>query len=80
MHLKEITRVFLGDSVVKNLPANAGDIGLIPDQTCHGATKPLPHHYWACTWVWELQLLKCVHLTVCAPQQEKPSQWDAHTP
>ena len=28
---KDITRDFLGDSVVKNLPAHAVDTGLIPD-------------------------------------------------
>ena len=38
----------LGSSVVKNLPANAGDTGLIPvqeDPTCFGATKPVHHNY-----------------------------------
>ena len=37
---------FPGGLVVKNLPANAGDVGLIPGpwevSTCHGATKPVP--------------------------------------
>ena len=28
---KETNRDFPGDSVVRNLPANAGDMGLIPD-------------------------------------------------
>ena len=37
---------FAGGPVVKNLPCNAGDTGLIPGQgtntpTCHGAAKPL---------------------------------------
>ena len=35
---------FPGGSVVKNLPANVGDLGLIlagKDSFCHGATKPL---------------------------------------
>ena len=35
---------FSGGSVVKNLPANAGDVSLIPDPgdpTCHRSTK---HH------------------------------------
>ena len=34
--------------MVKNLPANAGDPGLIPapeDPTCPGATKPTHHNY-----------------------------------
>ena len=37
-----------GGSVVKNLPANARDIGSIlvrEDPTCHGATKPVCHNY-----------------------------------
>ena len=40
------------------------------DPTCHGATKPMCHNYWACTlepanhnyWARVLQLLKPVHL------------------
>ena len=41
---------FLGVPVVKNLPANAGDMGSIPGPgtkipTCHGATKPMRHDY-----------------------------------
>ena len=39
---------FPGGTVVENLPANAGDTGLIPgleDPTCHGATKPMCHKY-----------------------------------
>ena len=40
-------RDFPGGAVVKNLPANGGDSGLIPvweDPTCHGATKPVRHN------------------------------------
>ena len=60
---------FLAISVVKNLPANAGDAGLIlvrENPTCHGATKPNP------------QLLKSTCPRACAPQQEKPLRWEAH--
>ena len=35
--------------LVKNLPANAGDMGLIPgpgDSTCCEATKSMCHNYW----------------------------------
>ena len=40
------------------------------DATCHGATKPVPHKYWACAlepashkyWACMLQLLKPAHL------------------
>ena len=43
---------FPGGAVVKNPPANnAGDTGSIPgpeDPTCHKATKPVRHNYWAC--------------------------------
>ena len=66
------------------------------DPTCHGATKPVRHNYWAGT----PQLLKPMHsrasllqlLRPCAasteahapraraPQQEKPPQWEARTP
>ena len=30
-------------------------------------------------WAHELQLLKPAHSKACAPQQEKPPQWEAHT-
>ena len=39
---------FRGGPVVKNLSANAGDMGSIPgpeDPTCHGAIKPMRHNY-----------------------------------
>ena len=47
---KKLSKSFPGDSPVKNPPANAGDMGQIPNQdpTCHGATKPVRHNYWAC--------------------------------
>ena len=38
------------------------------DLTCHGATKPVRHNYWA--------LVPRAH----APQQEKPPQWEARAP
>ena len=41
---KKTNQGFTGGSVVKNLPANAGDMSLIPgpeDPICHGATKPV---------------------------------------
>jgi len=40
---------FPGGQVVKNLPASAGDIGLIPGQeysTCHRVMKPPSCNYW----------------------------------
>ena len=39
---------FPGGPVVKNPPANAGDMDLIPspgNSTCHEATKPVGHNY-----------------------------------
>ena len=38
------------------------------DPTCHGATKPVSHNYWACA------------SGACAPKRERPRQWEAHTP
>ena len=67
--------------VVKNPPANAGDLRLIPgseDPTCWGATKPLSHNYWAHGLkAHEPQLLKLTHSRANALQQETPSQWTA---
>ena len=56
------------------------------DPTCHWATKPLPHNCWACALEPERrnygarmpQLLKPVCPRAQTPQQEKPSQWEAH--
>ena len=50
------------------------------DPTCHGATKPVHHNYWACDlepqsnnyWAHMLQLLKAVHTRAWDLQQEKP--------
>jgi len=39
---------FPGGSVVKNMPANAGDMCLIlvwEDPTCSGMNKPMRHNY-----------------------------------
>ena len=44
--IKEVD--FPGGAVVKNPPANAGDMVLAlvrEDPTCHGATKPVHHNY-----------------------------------
>ena len=67
---------FLSGSVVKNPPANAGDMvwSLIQeDPTYCGATKSRSHNY----WVHVSQLLKPVHPRACALQEEKLSQWEA---
>ena len=38
------------------------------DPTCRGATGPVRHNYWACA------------SGACAPQQERPRQWEARAP
>ena len=46
--LKDQERDFPGGAVVKNPPANAGDMGSSPgpgDPTCCGATKLVRHNY-----------------------------------
>ena len=58
---------FRGGAVVKNPPANAGDMGWIP---CREAMKPVRHSYWACAlepgshnyWAHVSQLLKLARL------------------
>ena len=64
-----------GGRVDKTLPANAGDMGSIPDQGrfhVNGAAKPIHHNYR--THV--IQLLKLAHPRAHALQQEKPPQWE----
>ena len=54
----------------KNPPANAGDAGSSPGpgrSHIPRATKPVRHNYWACA------------SGACAPQQERPPQWEAAT-
>ena len=71
--LKKWDLDFPGGSVVENLPANAGDTGLIPD----ARTKILhiTEQLSTCTTTTEA----CMH-RVHALQQEKPPQWEACTP
>ena len=62
------------------------------DPTCHGATEPVCHNFWACTlepmsrnlWAHVLQLLKPRSWSPCSPGKtdhcnEKPTWWEAHT-
>ena len=58
--LKKVRRGFPGGSVVKNLSANARDMGSIPD-------LGRSHMLWATKSV-------CQNYRACAPQQEKPPQ------
>ena len=60
---------FPGGPVVKNhLPMKGTHVESLvqEDPTCHGATKPDRHNYWACA------------PRARALQQEKPLQWKAH--
>ena len=58
------------------------------DPTCHAATKPMHHNYWACAsepasynyWACVPQLLKPAHLQPMLHNKEKPPPWEAHTP
>ena len=82
---------FPGGAVVKNPPANAGDTGSSPvweDPACRGATKPVHHNYWACAlepashnfWSPRSTTTEACAPRACAPQQEKPLQWEAFAP
>ena len=60
---------FPGDSVVKNLPASAGDVG------SSSALEKIPHaEGWKSLWA-AAAVPECPQ--VCALQQEKPLQWEA---
>ena len=58
------------------------------DPTCHGATKPMRHNYWACAleptshnyWARVPQLLKPMRLGPVLCNKEKPPQWEARAP
>ena len=56
--------------------------------TCHGATKPMCHNYWACAlepasynyWSPHDTTTEACMPRACALQQEKPLQWEARAP
>ena len=58
------------------------------DPTCRGTTKPEHHNYWACTlepvshnyWSPCATTTEASRPRAHAPQQEKPSQWEARAP
>ena len=71
---------FPGGTVVKNrLPMQGTRVQALvrEDRTCHGATKPVHHNYWA--WAPEPASHNYwAHAPRArAPQQEKPPQWEA---
>ena len=64
-------RGFPGGAVVENPPAMQGTRVRAPvweDLTCRGAARPVSHTYWACA------------SGACAPQPERPRQWEARAP
>ena len=68
---KNLSLGFLGGSVVKNPPANAGDLGSIPDLgRAHGPWSnhaPVPQLLSLCSRAQEPQLLKPMCPGTCAP-------------
>ena len=58
------------------------------DPTCHGATKPLHHGYWACAlelasrnyWSLRTRTAEARAPGAGARPQEKPPQWEARAP
>ena len=70
---------FLGDSVVKNPPANTGDEvsipGLARSLMLQSREAHAPHLLSLCPRVQEPQLLKPVYPRAHAPPQEKPLPW-----
>ena len=90
--LKIILEGFPGGSVVKNLPANAGDMNLIPDpERSHmpwGNEIHAPQWLSLCSRAKEAQPLSpraatieaCMPESLCSATRETPLQWGAHTP
>ena len=84
-------RGFPGGPVVGDPPANAADMAQPPgweDPICLMATKTVPHNFWARAlkptghnyWFHAPQLRSLWAYSNKSPQQEKPLQWEAHTP
>ena len=76
--LKDTLLGFPGGSVVKNLPVNAGYMGLIPglerwDPTCLEAAGPVHHNYWATNY-WSLNTLESALHDKRTHHNEKPMQ------
>ena len=80
-------RDFPGGTVVKNPPANAGDMGSVrEDPTGRRAAKPMHHNYWACAlepanhnyWARVSQLLKPACLEPMLHNKRSHPQWEAH--
>ena len=86
--LRYFPRGFLAGSVVRNLPANAGDASLILDpgrsHMLRSSWAHESHSYWTCArepgsyryWAGELQLLKPGCPRAQAPKQGKSPPWE----
>ena len=48
------------------------------DPTCRGGTKLMRHNYWACALELASHNYWACAPRACAPQQEKPPQWEVH--
>ena len=70
--IKKIAQDFPGGSVVKNLPANAGDTGSSPGP---GRSHMPVEQLSLCATTTEARVPRAR-----APQQEKPPQWEARAP
>ena len=72
---------FPGGSMVKNLPANAGDTSSIPglgrSRMPRGTSARAPWLLSLCSRAQEPQLLKPKHPRACTPQQDKQLQCEA---
>ena len=71
---------FPGGSVVKNLPANAGDKRFIPGQRSHvpeSNSVTIPQLLNLCFRFWEPQILKPACSRAHASWQKKPLHWGA---
>ena len=82
------SRSFPGGSAGKNLLADAGDSGFIPDPGRPHlllSTRPERHNYWACvlepgshSYRGHMLQLKLAYPRAHAPQQERSPQWEGH--
>ena len=77
-------RCFPDDLLVRDLPANAGDMGLIPDlggsHLPHNDQAHVPQLLSLDSRAWELQLPKPTYPRAWAPQEQKPLQRKACAP
>ena len=84
VRVKRTQKGFPGGSVVKNLPANAGDTGSIPDlgrsHVPGGNSTPAPQLLSLCFRAQEMQLLSPYVLEPPALQQEEPLKWKPCAP